>query len=542
VTIPMPRLRACSARCLRTALASSAVVLAAVAVGACGGSTSASSSSSGLTVSPTGQVPVKPTQGGALTIARPSDPITLNPLLETDVASESAAIQIFDQLVETIPGKPGYQPGLAKSWTVSSDGLTYTFELRAAKFSNGQPVTPEDVVFSLDKAKDPATGSAIATLYAPMKTIEATGPSEVKIDLSQPTPGLLGYLSMPQASILPAKIYRQLGPSKFALNPIGSGAFKVQSFVKGQRLVMVRNPDYWRAGLPYLDKVTLVPMADDNARVLSLRSGSADIAEGVPYSQLRVVAKDASLQLLIAKVTVLETGGIFNERVKPLDEQLVRQALNYATPRDAINKTVFAGLAQPANSVLPRMDDWDPSVKPYPYDVAKAKALLAQSSVPHGFTVQLTIVGSDQASQTVAQILQNAWSKIGVKLTIRGVDVATEAASVPKGDFQMIAFPSGTGNSDSPTPDELVGSLIASDALNTGYHDAAVKALAARVIVASNPAEHTRLVHELQQAALDDPIDVPLLFSPARAGLKKTVHGFGYVTTGWFRLDQTSIG
>jgi len=540
VTIPNPRHRACVPRSLRTASALGAAALVALTMAACGGGTTASSG--GLTVSTTGQVPVKPTpHGGTLTIARTADETTLNPLNGiTSTEDEAVDVDIFDTLVELLPGKSGYQPGLATSWTASPDGLTYTFELRAAKFSNGQPVTPRDVVFSLRTAQDPKLDANYASLLAPMKGIDVTGPSEITIKLSRPTPGLLGYLSFPPTSIVPQSVYQKLGAAKFAVHPVGSGAFKVQSFVKGQGTVLVRNPYYWRTGLPYVDKVKLVDMPDDNARVLALRSGSVDIAEGVPFSQLQVVAKDPKLKLLIANAGILQTGGFFNERVKPLGEKLVRLALNYATPRDAISKSVYLGLAQPANSVLPAVDDWDPSVKPYPYDLAKAKALLAKSSVPHGFSVQLTIVGTDQQSRAVAQILQSSWAKIGVKLTIRSDDGASEFADIAKGNFQMLAFPAG--GSDSPTPDELMGSLIVYDILGSAYHNQQVKGLAAQAIGASTAAEHHRLVQEFQRLALTDPFDVPIVFPPVRAGMKKTVHGFGYVTSSWYRFDETSIG
>ena len=145
-------------------------------------------------------------------------------------------------------------------------------------------------------------------------------------------------------------------------------------------------------------------------------------------------------------------------RQKPFDERAVRLALNYATPRDAIIKSVFKNAPRIANSVIGELQYWDPSIRPIPYDIGRAKSYLAQSSVPHGFTTSLLILGTDTDSVAVATILQGAWSQLGINLKIVDVDLNTMLSrvySTTNPDYDIVFFYPDYASSDIGDSDEL---------------------------------------------------------------------------------------
>jgi len=282
-------------------------------------------------------------------------------------------------------------------------------------------------------------------------------------------------------------------------------------------------------------------MPDDTARVLALKSGSVNVVNAVPYSQLASLSKESGLAVFTKVIGIIEAI-YFNEHNKPLDETGVRQALNYATPRDSINEVVFAGIAEPANSMLPKMRWWDSSVKVYPYDLAKAKQLISQSSQPSGFDVTLMLVGSDQGSKQIAQILQQAWKEIGITLTLRQVDTAGFFDNLLKGTYDLGLFPTGTANSDVAEPDELYQIFYVADIFHFGYSNTLVIDKVKQVMTTQDNTERERLMKEIQRLGYEDPYGIPLMFAPVRFGLQSDVKGFNAVTPGWWRLDQVWIG
>ncbi|MFA4949012.1 MAG: ABC transporter substrate-binding protein [Candidatus Krumholzibacteriia bacterium] len=209
-----------------------AISLAALA--GCGGG--ATPSSDGTT---TGAE--TPQQGGTLNIATPGEPLKLDPQGAADLATQQVVMQLYDQLVVLLPGSDVPQPGLAESWTISEDGLTYTFKLRAAKFSDGQPVTAEDAKFSIERAKDPKADPGYAQLFSTIQSIDAPDSSTLVLRLSAPTPALLGYLTFGPGSIIPKAYFAKVGLNGFNKSPIGSGPFKLEEFLRGQRVVLTRN-------------------------------------------------------------------------------------------------------------------------------------------------------------------------------------------------------------------------------------------------------------------------------------------------------------
>lgn len=477
-------------------------------------------------------------QSGSLTYARADEPSKFDPQGVPDLATAQVLIQLYDQLVELLPGSDVPQPGLAKSWRITDGGRTYTFTLREARFSNGDRVTVDDVVFSLNRARSPKTDPGFSFLFDTIRSVSVRRPSTVAVRLSKPTPALLGYLSAPPGSIIPKAYFSQVGPKGFDKAPIGSGPFQLDEFTRGQRLVLKRNPYYWRRGKPVLDEVVQLYIPDDNARVLALRSGRVDAADGIPYAQLKSIESANNLRLL-TKVAGIIDAIYFNQSGSPLRETKVRQALNHATPLRSINRVVFAGKAQVANSLIPRLRFWDPRVKPYDYSIPKAKKLFG--STP-GFSVSLMIVGTDTASRQIAQIVQSSWGKLGVRVSVRAVDTATWFAELIKGNYQASLIPSGAGNSDVAEPDELLNLFWVADVLHMNHENTQVPALVKEASVTQDMSKRGRLLKRIQRLGLRDPYGVPIAFEPARMAMRRGVSGFDVVTPGWWRLETVRAG
>jgi peptide/nickel transport system substrate-binding protein len=532
-----PPVRRNSRALLAVALAAVAALLFAASSG--GFSTSATTGKDGTIVSGANGGGT-PKSGGTLVIGRAYDPVNLNPFTcACENPSLQTMVQIFGTLVRYAPDatKPPL-PSLATSWKISSDNLTYTFTLRDAKFSDGSPVTAKDVIYSLKRAGGP--DSLYGLLY-PIASVTSPDKSTVVVKLKHVTPAFLYSLGFVASSIVPAKRLEKLGNAKFSEAPVGSGAFMLKKWVKGQFVELVRNPYYWRTGHPYLDSVVLKYIPNDNTRSLAFQSGSVDIGDEIPYSQIDRLNSSGK-----GTVIVQPSSSVFavqiNNAVKPLNDGKVRQALAYATPTSNIKNVVFKGLPPIANSSAPKLKYWTDAVQPYTYDVAKAKQLLKAAGRPNGFTIKLAYTGTDDASRQTAQILQQAWGKIGVKVVIQEFDLNTVYSRMQSGNYEASMFLPDANTSDIPVPDEyayfLYGSLKETKNLYSRYVNPAANNLVQQAITTADDAKRARLFAQIQKVTLKDPPNIPMTFAQYRAAVGSKVRGFAYELTGWYYLDD----
>ena len=188
-------------------------------------------------------------------------------------------------------GSTKLEPSLAQSWTVSADGKTYTFHLRPGlKFSNGQPVTAEDVKWSLDRFGNPKIDAAMSSVAGGYGSSKVIDPTTVQVNLTRPVASFLYNISIFPAFILPKNLVEKEGQS-FYNHPVGTGPFIVKEFVKGSHITFVRNPYYWEQGKPYLNSVRFNFATDSNSRILALRGGSAQILDGLPRCDGRLLRR-----------------------------------------------------------------------------------------------------------------------------------------------------------------------------------------------------------------------------------------------------------
>lgn len=504
---------------------------------ACGGGGTASGQGEKSTKS--GGTPVR---GGVLHFARSLDVDQgLDPLTAYSNGSIFVMTQIFDQLVEIGEGSK-LQPGLATSWESSADHLSLTFHLRNAEFSNGEPVTAEDVKFSLERWANPKIDTANSNLVGAVKSIEAVNPHTVTVHLKHVEAPLLYYLSTYAASITPKKVVEREGDKEFSKHPVGSGPFELKEYVVGQRTVLQRNPHYWRAGQPYLEGVDFEYVPDANSRVLKIRAGEADVADQVPYNQVAALDATPGVEVQVRK-TVSWSSVFLNLTKKPLNDEKVRQALNYATPKEEILKTLLFGDGQIANSNTPPLKYWDSSLAAYPYDLEKAKKLMAESTVPNGFKLELVISAGEPVEKQTAEILKAEWAKIGVNVEIVVREFTAMFSQWLEGKGGMsTTFPGNALSSNSYAPDEMSGLVIDGTSgfhsLGTYYNNPHVDRLLEEAGETLNESVREKDLHETQRIALEEAPAVPLFFTKSVTAVDTKVHNFVTYPIGWWPLHE----
>lgn len=516
------------------------VLVGSLAAAGCGGSSSSGTTSSGTTGSSG-----TPHRGGTLVFARAYEPITFNPLkTQGDNGSLWDMIQIFDQLVEYQPGSLDVQPGLASSWTISPDGKTYTFHLRAAKFSNGEPVTAKDVKFSIDRFASPSVDSAYAGfLAARYKSSDTPDSHTLVIHLTAPDAGFLSALAVPVASITPEASVKQAGENGFGVKPVGSGPFELAQWARGRFVKLVRNPYYWRTGRPYLDSVTINYVPNDNTRVLQLQSGQAEAAESIPYTQVANLSGQPNVSVQSAPIVSYDAIWL-NNSYPPLSDPKVRQALNYALDKTAINKAVYVGKATVNNSTLAQTKYWSASVPAYSYDLAKAKQLMAASKYPHGFSMSLKIPAGDSVYNSVAVIAKSQWAPLGVNLSIQPQETTSLFTAYSAGNYQA-AIPQPATTSDVLVPDELALAWLVwtkgYQSYFTQYRNPTVEKMVLEANQSTSDSTRAALWPQIQQLSMTDAPWVPIVFPPSLTGLRSNVHNFQTLRSGWWDLADTWV-
>jgi peptide/nickel transport system substrate-binding protein len=453
-------------------------------------------------------------------------------------------VNIFDTLVETQDALTP-QPALAESWTVSDDSKTWTFKLRqGAKFSNGDPVTCDDVKFSIDRFANPDVNLNYTGFGSAIESTECSDASTFVIQLNRVEGAFLDYLSTFIPSIIPQKVYEEMGDEAFGEAPVGSGPFMVKEWVRGQRLVLERNPYYWKEGQPYLDSIVVEYIPDDNARMLKIESGEADIATEVPYSQIERIDALQNVGVLMEDVMAWDAMW-FNTLIPPLDDNNVIRALNYATPKEDMLQSLLHGAADVANHVIARVKYWDPSVPAYPYDLEKAKEFMAQSSVPDGFSMSCLIVAGDQTERQEAEVMQQEWAKIGVQMEIEAVDVGTIWDRWTSGDEMCFTFTGAGLSSDALSDDNLAVVFFdytgGADSFWTSFNNQQAIDLVHQAGETIDEQVRTDAFHQLQKLVMEEYPAVPLFFIKARTALADNVHGFKTLPVKWWNLEDVWV-
>jgi peptide/nickel transport system substrate-binding protein len=393
-----------------------ALPLALAFVVACTQANPGSSTAPGTaTAAPTAAGP-----SGTLTVAMRGDIQSTHPYLSYDIVGISYRYNVFDMLVEwDYDGK--IVPALAESWKVDGKNITFTIR-KGVKFHNGDPLTAADVKFSIETLKSKELNSGQAGNFGAVDGATVVDDNTVTVNLNKIDARILDTFAN-NLAIIPMKYYQSVGQAGFIAKPIGTGPFKFVSWAKDDRITMEANTDYW-SGSPKGKALvkTLVFRAIPTAatRVSELKAGSVDMVQDLSTDQVDPL-KSAGFNVVEAKSPIY-SWAFFNTTstaatAKPLQDARVRQAMNMAVDTATIIKTVLGGHArQLAGGVTDLTLGFSSDLKPFAFDQAKAKQLLADAGYPNGFSIDADV--SNTANQTVPQAIVAQLAQVGIKVNL----------------------------------------------------------------------------------------------------------------------------
>ncbi|MBI3292042.1 MAG: hypothetical protein HYZ73_04445 [Elusimicrobia bacterium] len=453
-----------------------------------------------LSASPAGS---QPKRGGELRVLLVADVVAGYDPAKSNLATMFAiAEQVFETLVQGVPEADGrVVPNLAESWTVSPDGLTYTFKLRkGVKFHNGRDMTAEDVRFSIERLRDKTTASPRFATYQVVDTIETPDPHTVTFRLKEPFAPLLANLSQINSAIVPKEGVQQEGG--LDKKPIGTGPFRFVEWIRDQRVVVERNKDYWRQGLPYLDRIVFTFNRDESARTAALRSGAIDFLYRAPNAHVDILKKDPSIALYGGEGSRTFLYLLLNMQRKPFDDMRVRHAIFYALDRQGL-----ADLAQPGQSAvvscgfIPVKAPAGVKESCYKQDYVKAKQLLAEAGYAKGFKFTISVATGLTHEARAGQGLQQQLKPLGLETEVRLADVGIVLADARKGQFDAMVY----GHLGTVDPDErFQQNFVPGGGINYAkFNDPQVNELVAQARRTTDQAQRNKLYIEAQKRLAD---------------------------------------
>ncbi|MBO3276132.1 ABC transporter substrate-binding protein [Pseudomonas schmalbachii] len=477
------------------------------------------------------------------------DVVQYNSLTTTNASADV----LMNRLVEFDAARGEVVPGLAQSWTISADGLTYDFQLREGVkfhrtdyFSPGRALDADDVLFSFQRMLDPAhpwhkvakSGFPHAQsmqLPALVRAVEKVDAHHVRFSLNHPDATFLPMLSMGFASIYSAEYAAQLmkagTPEKLNAQPVGSGPFVFRRFQKDAVVRYAANPDYF-GGKPAVDNLVFAITPDAGVRLQKVRNGECQIALSPKPLDVESARGDAKLKIEQTPAFMTAFVGINSEHA-PLDKPQVRQAINLAFDKRSYLQAVFGGSAIAAEGVYPP-NTWSYArdIPGYPQDIAKAKALLAEAGLKDGFktTIWTRPSGSllNPNPSQGAQMLQADLAKIGIQAQIQVIEWGELIRRAKAGEHDLLFMGWAGDNGD---PDNFLTPQFACASVKSGlnfarYCDAKLDGLISQAKGVADQGKRSELYHQAQQIIHDQALWLPLAHPTAFALTRKEVSGY----------------
>lgn len=399
-----------------------------------------------------------------LVFGRGGDSVSLDPSRVTDGESMKVAANIFETLINFGEQDTTLQPGLAKEWEASEDGLTYTLQLEeGVKFHDGTDFNAEAVVKNFERWAngDADTFPYYQSMFGGFKgdeghvieAVTAEGDHTVVFTLKRPQAPFLKNLAMTMFGIGSPEAF-EADSEGFGENPVGTGPFKFVEWKRNDSITIEKNEDYWKEGLPKLDRVVFRSIPDNGARLNALITGDIDLADGINPSDQGTIDGDDNLQLFERPSLNIGYLGMTVTR-EPFGDKLVRQAFNHAIDKQAIIDAFFEGAAEPAKNPLPpSIPAYNDAIEGYEYDPEKAKELLAEAGYPDGFEMELWAMPVPRPympdGAKVAEVIQKNLADIGVTAEIVSYEWATylEKASKGEADAFLLGWTGDNGDAD----------------------------------------------------------------------------------------------
>ncbi len=443
-------------------------------------------------------------------------PVQLDPAFASSDAEILILHHVYDYLVD-IDASNAIIPRLARSWTVSDDGLRYELTLaEGVTFHDGSPLTANDVVWTFDRLRDPAAQLPTTDLYANITAVTARDAATVVFELAEPNPFFLYDLSDNHALVLRA------GTQNPATSLNGTGPFRVSEYRTENRIDMAANPAYFQPGKPAVEQLEIIFFADQSAAVDALRGGQVDLVLRMPTPQFQTLRQTAGIVAVQTPTNGFDLVRLRSDR-EPGNKPEVIRALKLATDRQAIFRQVKAGLGAVGRDspIGPLFSAYYSEETPIPErDPAAARALLSAAGYPDGLKLDLHVPDSGDRPD-LAVVLKEQWAAAGID-----VNVIVQPESVYYGDNGWLEVNLGiTGWGSRPVPQFYLDVMLVSGAVwnESRFSDPEFDALAATARTTLDEAERTRAYREIQRILIErGPIIIPYFFaqlSAHRAGL-----------------------
>lgn len=463
-------------------------------------------------------------KGGTLNVIVQPEPPILVLGLNQQGPTQTVAGKIYEGLLR-YDHRLTPMPGLAESWTVSDDGLVYTFNLRKnATWHDGKPFTAKDVVFSTTDYLPEVHPRARAN-FGHVEKVETPDDHTVVFTLKQPFPAFMKAFEVSSAPMIPAHIYEGTDYKQNPMNatPIGTGPFKFDKWVKGSFIHLVKHDDYYIDGQPYLDDIYFRIIPDAASRALALETGEVDISQFNDIEPFDVQRLQALPHLemttkgyeFVAPLSWLE----INHRIEPMNDKRFRQALMYALDREFIRDRIWFGLGRVANGPVNSVTTgYEPGLAKYDYNPEKAEALLDEMGLtPNGDGVRAEIslmpMPYGETWSRLGEYIKQAWGKVGVQVKLESTDVAGWVQKTSNWDYEITTnflYQYGDPNlgvSRTYVSDNIRKGVMFSNTM--GYENAEVDTLFERAAVENDPATRQAMLSKIQRILVED---VPVIW------------------------------
>ena len=459
-----------------------------------------------------------------ISIASPFRTLTLDPIKSVFTGSIETFGQLYSRLLRRDEAGE-LQPGLAERWEISDDGTEYTFFLRDAKFSDGSPITADDVAFSLLRMRDDPE-AAYSAAVSNLVSAHALDKTTVRITLTEPNAPFLDAMEICFLGIVSkADVERRGADKAFAGDPVTSGPYQVKQWKPNDRIVLEANPHYWREGYPRNDGADLIEVMDENTRIAMLLAGEVDAVRSIPWSQVATL-KASGLVNIPYEPAIMIWIVLLNHDRPPFNDLRVRQAAALALDRELMARVVTRGIARVANTTLPEYLNYhDSSYEGWPHDMDRARELIEEAGAG-GQEVVINIAAPDATAEQMALIFQAQWSQIGLHTRIVKMDQALDEQRLQGGDYDASI---NWWYNESFDPDLAVKWAVCGTCGNrsyyTNYQNEEVDRLTAEAARTMDPEQRRNIYHRIQEISTTEVSQIPLFYPPWQNAYSKSIEG-----------------